>query len=322
MPRTPTPLPDDRRGTSFPAVRSDPWMPYSRTRARDMAHPFHGVAAHEVDLTDLVPLAHAYGHRVHETVALSHGTAARLLGLPLPRRFETERVIHVTRLDAGRAPRGRGIRGHRWQLGSTAARHELVVAPSSGERLPLRLLTPIATAVTVASDLALDDLVALLDAIVERSGRPSLTTGRALIVNRLGAALFARAVPLVRDGVRSRAETLLRLLIRRAGFPEPAVGHPVATPIGVLHPDLLWGRYGVLVEYEGDGHRTPRRQFRHDLSRFDAFLDVGRSPIRATADDVYDDPRRLLGVIERRLRERGWRPHARWRLRVLATVDR
>lgn len=92
--------------------------------------------------------------------------------------------------------------------------------------------------------------------------------------------------------------------------------------MGVLHPDLLWEQYGVLVEYEGDGHRTSKRQFRHDLSRFDAFLDVGLSPIRATADDVYDDARRLLAVIERRLRERGWRPHARWRLRVPATVER
>lgn len=322
MPRVASPLPDDRHDTSFPAIGNDLRMRYSRTRARDIDHPFYGVAAHNVDLTDLVQLAYAYGHRAHDTVAISHGTAARLLGLPLPRRLELEQVVHVTRLDAGRAPRGRGICGHRWQLGASAARYELMLAPSSGEHLPLRILTPIATAVTLAGELSLDDLVAVLDACVEGSDRSFLAVGRNLIRNRTGAARFERAARLVRDGVRSRAETLTRLMIARAGFPEPSVAQPVVTPLGVLHPDLMWERFGVLVEYEGDGHRVSRRQFRHDITRFDAFVDAGLSPIRATADDVYDDPRRLLGVIERRLRERGWRPHSRWRLRVPATVER
>lgn len=315
-------LPDQWRSTSFSSTATEPWMPYSRTRARDILHPFHGVAAHDIDLDDLVQLAHAYGHRAHHVVAISHGSAARLHGLPLPRRLERDELLHVCRLDSGRAPRGRGIRGHRWQLGVGAKELHLLVAPSSGEALPVGLLSPIATAATLAHSLSCADLVAVLDALVmdcERSEAATLLErGLSLVHRRPGAAKFARAVPLVRTGVRSRAETLLRLLLRDARLPEPTVAQPVTTPNGLLHPDLQWADFGVVLEYEGEEHRVSKRRFRRDIHRFDAFLDADHSPIRATAVDVFEDPTRVLGVVERRLRDRGWRPHARWTLRVPA----
>ena len=320
MPRRPAPVPEPLSSTSFSSTSTEPRMPYSRTRARDIQHPFHAVAAHQVDLADLVQLAYAYGHRAHEVVAISHGSAARLHTLPLPMRLENEAALHVCRLDAGRAPRGRGIRGHRWQIGTQSSRAELLFSPSTAELLPIRLLTPIAAAATLASLLSLDDLVAVLDACVREcdagSAASLLHHGLLLVRNRPGAARFARAVPLVRTGVRSRAETLLRLMIKRARLPEPAVAMSVITPVGELHPDLQWSNFGVVLEYEGDGHRTSVSQFRRDIVRFDAYLDAALSPIRATADDLYVSPRRLMNVLERRLRQRGWRPHSRWSLRV------
>lgn len=81
--------------------------------------------------------------------------------------------------------------------------------------------------------------------------------------------------------------------------------------------DLAWPQFGVLVEYEGDVHRTSRRRFVTDVRRFDRYADEGWRAVRATRADVFDDPRELMSRLERRLRESGWRPHSRWRRRAV-----
>lgn len=137
---------------------------------------------------------------------------------------------------------------------------------------------------------------------------------------RPGFARLTRAAPLRRTGVRSRAETLLRLMIASAGLPEPVGAHPVQSTqrspeTWTAEADLAWPQFGVLIEYEGDEHRTSRRRFTTDVRRFERYADEGWSAVRATRADVFDDPRELMGRLERRLRVGGWRPHSRWRQR-------
>ena len=131
-----------------------------------------------------------------------------------------------------------------------------------------------------------------------------------------------RAAPLSRAGVRSRAETLLRLLIVQAGLPQPVVAHPVQSTgrsdeQWAAEADLAWPQFGVLLEYEGDVHRTSRRRFVSDVRRFERYADEGWRAMRATRTDLYEDPHELLSRIARRLREGGWRPPRRWRLREM-----
>lgn len=299
-------------------------MPYSRTRRRDVDHPFHGVATHRVDLTDIVQRAHALGLLFAEGCALSHSSAALVRGFPLPRALRLAPELHVSVPRPHRAPRGAGVRGHSIELDHGAVERLLVVSPSTRERLPVSLVDEPLTLLTCATQLALPDLVALADAMLRRSsaeGRPDpLFAALQVGAGRPGFVRLSRAASMRRAGARSRAETLLRLMITTAGLPEPVVAHPVQSTgrsprSWTAEADLAWPQYGVLVEYEGDQHRTSRRQFTHDLRRFERYADEGWRAVRATRDDLFEDPRELVDRLERRLREGGWRPHSRWRRR-------
>ena len=167
---------------------------------------------------------------------------------------------------------------------------------------------------TAATELALPDLVALVDAARFADDAGTVMEIERMLTRssrRAGSAALAEALVLSRAGVRSRPETHLRLLIARAGLPAPEVATVVRTPLGVLHPDLGWPAYRVLVEYEGDGHRTDDRVFASDLRRFDAYADADWSTVRCSKADLYGDPRRVLDSVARRLRARGWRSRTR-----------
>jgi len=204
-------------------------MPYSRTRRLDVDHPFRGVATHKVDLADIVQRAHAFGLLLGERAAISHSSSALVRGYPLPRALRLESRLHVSVPRPVRAPKGAGVHGHSIELPADRVAHLLIVAPSTGELLPVRLVDEPFTLLTCATQLAVPDLVALADAMlqratVDRSADP-MVAALEFAAGRPGHRRLARAAQLRRTGVRSRAETLLRLLIVRAGLPEPVVAH-------------------------------------------------------------------------------------------------
>lgn len=303
---------------------SGEWMPYARTRRTDVEHPYHGVATYRVDLDDIVQRAHALGLLLGEGAAISHSSAARVRGFPLPRALRLASELHVSVPRPRRAPKGAGVHGHSLELPGARVERLLVVAPSTGERLPVTLVDEPHTLLTCATQLALPDVVALADAMLRRAtveGRPDpMLAALELGPDRPGLARLKRAAPLRRAGVRSRAETLLRLMIASAGLPEPVVAHRVQSTERsperwVAVADLAWPHFGVLVAYEGDMHRTSRRRFTTDVRRFDRYADEGWRAVRATRADLFDDPRELMSRLARRLRDGGWRPARRWRLR-------
>lgn len=326
---TPIPLPVDPRDESWvvrASVISD-GMPYARTRRHDVDHPFRGVAARAVDLDDIVQRAHALGLLLDGHAAISHSSAAHVRGYPLPRALRLERRLHVSVPRPRRAPKAAGVLGHSIALPAGAVSSRLVVAPGTGELLPVPLVDEPHTLLTCATQLALPDLVALADAMMRRAaveGRlDPMPAALALAPGRPGHARLARAALIRRAGVRSRAETLLRLMIVGAGLPEPAVAHPVLSTerspeTWVAEADLAWPQAGVLLEYEGDAHRVSRRRFATDVRRFERYADEGWRAMRATSADLHGDPSELLRRLERRLREGGWVPHRRWTLSAVA----
>lgn len=168
-----------------------------------------------------------------------------------------------------------------------------------------RVSAPVAFA-TAARELDLVDLVAAGDWLL----RLGLTTWGELVAvpatyRGAGAALARRAAGLVRERVDSPRETRLRLCLVLAGLPDPEV-NPVLTVRGrvVGRVDLLLRRWRVVLEYEGDQHRTDARQWNADIGRHEQLGDEWRL-IRVTSQRM-DHPRAVVSQVVRALRAGGW----------------
>jgi hypothetical protein len=112
-------------------------------------------------------------------------------------------------------------------------------------------------------------------------------------------------LPLVDGGAASPKESWLRLLLIDAGLPKPTTQIPVNDgwrAVGVL--DLGWEDYMVAVEYDGDQHRTDRRQFVKDINRLTTFQDLGWVVIRVVAEHRPGD---IVGRAHEALARRGYR---------------
>jgi hypothetical protein len=95
-----------------------------------------------------------------------------------------------------------------------------------------------------------------------------------------------RALALVDAGAESPRETWLRLTVIEAGYPPPRTQVPVYGEYGELVAvvDIGWEDLKIALEYEGDHHRTDRRQLRRDIERYEALHTMGWIAIRVTAD--------------------------------------
>lgn len=129
----------------------------------------------------------------------------------------------------------------------------------------------------------------LSEAVGEASGRRGLVTARL-------------ALPLVRAGSESPGESLLRVLLHDAGMPPSALNFSVFDHEAqfVARVDLAYVDQRVAVEYEGDHHRTDRRQWHKDIHRQGRLEDLGWRVIRVTAADLAA-PASLVSHLSRAL---------------------
>lgn len=109
-------------------------------------------------------------------------------------------------------------------------------------------------------------------------------TGRNIRTARAAAAL-------VREGVESPRETALRLLVHALGLPEPVCGYLVCDREGreIGYFDLVWPELRIIVEYDGDQHRTSAYQYDRDIRRFDRASEAGYRVIRVRARGLGAD---------------------------------
>jgi hypothetical protein len=266
----------------------------ARLRTRDLQRPFHGVrTTRELErVTAYVPLLRA-GDR------FSHTTAAAIWGAPLPRSGDDR--IHVT-ATSGQRPRTTGCIGHE----STD--------PGFSVRSGVPVSTPAQLFAECGTILGLDELVAVADHLLldprvldPRDLRPHAT--RAQLTEHLdgirapGVRRARRALALAREGVESPMETRLRLLLHRAGFPSPECGFELTRPRGrsVGWFDLAWPEARVLVEYDGDQHRTSTRQYEKDIRRFDDAAELGWRVIRVRSRGILITPTDTVTRVARAL---------------------
>lgn len=272
-------------------------------------------------------------NKVLPGAVLSHTTAALHWGIPFP--VQLERGVSLLRqpdlpvwkgvevipsIGEGRSLRsgarlpilhcrlppgatsavGRGVVVHRWREGPTAARNELTVSSPSEVLRELATMMP------------LWDVVAAIDAVIgpHFTGPEQCLEGLVAQVGRArglrGSARLSKALAQARGNVLSPGESLTRLVLLAAGFPEPAANLHVRDPISgqSRYIDLAWEQIGLGVEYDGDGHRTTKDQWREDEARRDELASHGWTLVRATGEDIKH-PRRLLLRLGRTMGERG-----------------
>jgi hypothetical protein len=150
--------------------------------------------------------------------------------------------------------------------------------------------TPARTALDLACRYPVGKAVAAIDALARATDLKviDVETLAERYRGRRGIRRARIALPLVDPGAESPRETWLRLLLIRAGFPPPQTQIPVHDGYGALVAvlDMGWEDLKLAVEYEGDHHRTDRRQFNRDIRRAEAVAELGWMDVRITAEDT------------------------------------
>jgi hypothetical protein len=274
-----------------------------RTRAIDLETPFRGVRAVAGGEHDVTSRARAYAARMPPGQFFSHTTAALLLGIPLPQRVALDSPLHVGTVAPDRPPRMKGVVGH-----TLSVRPELWLVDG------LPMTAPVTTWCHLAVALGLDDLIAAGDFLLGTLRPPidlvELADAVARRPGQRGTLRLQQALTWVRPRVESRQETRLRLLILRAGFPEPEVNVylPLRPGRKRVRGDLVYLEYRVLVEYDGEHHRTDNGQYARDVERLDDVMADGWRVIRVVKDTPTAE---ILARLDDALRASGWRPDYR-----------
>lgn len=122
-----------------------------------------------------------------------------------------------------------------------------------------------------ATGFKVDDVIALIECHPRTPGLRRLET----------------ALELVDAGAQSPRESYLRLLLMDAGFARPQTQIPVlrADGIPLAYLDLGWQESMVAVQYDGDQHRTDRRQFAKDIQRLEILERMGWIIVRVVAEN-------------------------------------
>jgi len=104
---------------------------------------------------------------------------------------------------------------------------------------------------------------------------------------RRGIAQARRATDLFDPGAQSPKESWLRVVLIQAGLPRPQTQIPVLNEFGsaIAYLDMGWADLKVAVEYDGEQHRTDRRQYTWDVRRLEMLERLGWIVIRVVAGD-------------------------------------
>lgn len=113
-----------------------------------------------------------------------------------------------------------------------------------------------------------------------------------------------------RIGAESRRETWLRRLAVASGLPEPECNGELRDERGRIGWfDLVWRRWRVASDYDGDQHRTSTVQYDRDITRFDRAAAIDWRVVRVR-NAGFRDPVGTRARLHEAFRAHGWRPGA------------
>ena len=329
MPVPPAPLPEALGGYFSTAEAQRAGANRNRLRAKDMTSPFHGVRRTNADVAaerkqleedtepfadkraarrKLMTLAKMYLPVMPAGAFICGRSAAVLRGYPVDLNTE----LDVATISPQRAPRAKGVAGRR------VAAHLAWVDELDG--------IPIATPATIWTMLAVDhswrELVKIGDAIVQiprdEYGRQrpdqvdatieqleeAVNAGKHRHLKKLRRALSRIAV-----GCSSPLETDYRLDAEDAGLPLPDLDVEIYDAHGrrLGISEFVYPELKVIVEVEGDQHRTSKNQWNRDVKKYRDYANEGWEVVRLTNDDIRVR-KSAVGTVRTVLLRRGWRP--------------
>ena len=128
--------------------------------------------------------------------------------------------------------------------------------------------------------------------------REQMETELAKCKGLTGAVQARRVFPLVRAGTDSIRETRVRLILVRAGLPEPVVNHNVyCAGVGIMYSvDLGYEAEKIAVEYDGGIHATVE-QMQKDAQKRRCLQDERWLVIVVTAADLRQ-PNQIVNSVE------------------------
>lgn len=288
------------------------WSPNPRSlhsRQELLARGVHQRRLASPEFTDVIPgfctpsaapaelrlIARVLQRKVAPDVAISHVTAAELLELPLPFRFEYAKngQLHCS------VPLEK-----RRRLGARVTVHTRNGSATSHAR-GVELSSPITLLCELATMLDHGDLVACCDHLVGRDAvlrpRPTLQRLREHADEATGLHGIKRARKALADArerVESPKETEMRLLLLRAGFGEPVVNHEIRAPgtgerfrLDLSNPELR-----IAIEYDGFWHSTDKKRHRADRRKDDVLHELGWRVVRVADRDLWN-PTNFLGRL-------------------------
>lgn len=224
--------------------------------------------------------------------SISGRSAARVWGAVVPDSADIEIV-----LKRKQRTHIRGIRVHR-----PAQR------PKTTTKFGVRLTTPEATSLRLASELELVDLVVAGDSLVKKKRTtPEALRLAAKDFRGRNARLARTAAGLVRAGVDSPQETRVRLLIVLAGLPEPEVNIEFCDDDGNIlrRLDMGYRAHRLGIEYDGRQHAENDNQWQGDVRSREEFDERGWRLIVLLNSDVFTHPDRTIERLVAAMRKAG-----------------
>ncbi|MBS1906564.1 MAG: hypothetical protein JST33_08355 [Actinobacteria bacterium] len=329
MSRLPAPLPGSLGEQFTPEQSRAAGVSSRRLRARDIERPYRGVLSvtsatpdQQPAGSDDEPFARDRAQRaalvrqasLYRTVMPAHAffagrSAAGIWRLPI----DCSGDLVVGTVAPHRAPRRRGIQGRQFAP-------ELVSIRTVDD---FRVTSPASTWASLGGELTVRELVRLGDAIVRvpRDAHACLQPSLALATitqlqaameagRRAGAAALREALGMIRVGSASPLETDYRCDSIREGLPEPLLDVEIRDPGGRLLgvTEIAYPDFGLLVEIEGDHHRTSRQQWNRDIDKYADYAAAGWEVVRLTSAHIRGARPRATRIVRESLRRHGWTP--------------
>lgn len=294
-PRIPLPSPFDH--SPFTRAQAlDAGLGKKRVDGADLLRPFRGVRHPLAIPLSLEARFRAFATTMRSDAFFNSVTAAMLMGLPLPRAFQSDPSLHVAVPAPTHASGARGVAGHTVQLmgGDSRVWHGL------------RVSTPERVWCELAALLPLPDLVAVGDYLIfwERPicAIADLTAAVERYPGRRGRNVLLQAHSLLDERSESAQESRLRVILALEGISGLVANLRITVRGKTYRADLALPLWKVTIEYQSDYHRDPG-QWRKDMSKRESLGSIGWLTMEVNADDLDDGPElaaRVRAVLDSR----------------------
>lgn len=173
----------------------------------------------------------------------------------------------------------------------------------------LNVVAPERAWLDIVTRLSIGESVVLADGLLRRQNPISTFEALRAEVNSTrgvrGLQRARAALGLVRPRTDSPMETRTRLLMIRNGFPCPEVNPKILTDDGVFlgYADMAYVERKIIIEFDGDHHRTDKATWQRDIQRARQFELHGWRRIQVASHDIFIDSRPFLARLRQALSE-------------------